>query len=108
MSIRLEKTWLPLTAANLKAVKGQLGVYQLGSEEDGVTFIGYAGGKSLFGLKGELQSRLASGPDTSFRLEVTTAYQTRYRELLMIHIADHGVPPRDNGDLPRLGKLSPA
>jgi hypothetical protein len=108
MSIRLEKPWLPLTTENLRSVKGQLGVYQLGSADDGVTFIGYAGGKSLFGLKGELNTRLSEGPETNFRLEVTTAYQTRYRELLMIHIADHGIPPRDNDKLPRLGKLSPA
>jgi len=108
MSIRLEKTWLPLTAENLKPVKGQVGVYQLGSEGDGVTFIGFAGGKSLFGLKGELEPLLSKGPNTCFRLEVTTAYHTRYRELLMIHIADHGEPPRDNGELPRLGRLSPA
>jgi len=108
MSIRLEKSWMPLTAENLKPVKGQLGVYQLGSEAEGVTFIGYAGGKSLFGLKGELETRRLKGPDTCFRIEVTSAYQTRYRELLMIHIADHGEPPRDNGELPRLGKLSPA
>lgn len=108
MSIRLEKPWLPLSTKNLLNVKGQLGVYQLGSDDDGVTFIGYAGGKSLFGLKGELNARLAEGPETCFRVEVTTAYQTRYRELLMIHIADHGIPPRDNDKLPRLGKLSPA
>ena len=47
MSIRLEKPWLPLSTENLLGVKGQLGIYQLGSVDEGVTFIGYAGGKSL-------------------------------------------------------------
>ncbi len=108
MSVRLNKPWIPLTAENLKMVKGQLGVYELGSREEGVTFIGYAGGRSLFGLKGELESRL--GQQTCFRIEVTSAYQTRYRELLMVHRADHGRYPRDNdvSALPRLGRLSPA
>ena len=109
MSIRLDKPWVPLTIENLKQVKGQLGVYQLGSETDGVTFIGCADARSLFGLKGELQSHLDAGCQAFFRVEVTSAYQTRYRELLMLHFADHQCYPSDNkeSELPRLGKLSP-
>jgi hypothetical protein len=110
MSIRLEKPWIPLTDEGLKLVKGQLGVYQLGSETEGVTYIGCADARSLFGLKGELQAHLDAGLHVSFRLEVTSAYQTRYRELLMLHFADYQCYPRDNNeaDLPKLGRLSPA
>ena len=109
MSIRLEKPWMQLDEENLKLVRGQLGVYQLGSEVDGVTFIGCADARSRFGLKGELQSHLQAGSDVCFRVEVTSAYQTRYRELLMVHFADHQCYPRDNNtsELPKLGRLSP-
>ena len=110
MSIRLDKPWILLTDENLKLVKGQLGVYQLGSETHGVTYIGCADARTLFGLKGELQAHLGAGCQVFFRLEVTSAYQTRYRELLMLHFADHQCYPRDNkeSELPRLGRLSPA
>ncbi len=110
MPLRLEKPWTPLTKEDISLVKGQLGVYQLGSEQDGVTFIGCADSRSLFGLNSALRSHLGSDlPATHFRVEVTNAYQTRYRELLMVHYADYGQYPRDNAeaDLPRLGRLSP-
>ena len=109
MSIRMDKPWIPLTDENLKLVKGQLGIYQLGSESEGVTFIGCADARTLFGLKGELLSHLEARLNISFRVEVTSAYQTRYRELLMVHFADHHCYPRDNkeSDLPKLGRLSP-
>lgn len=109
MSIRLDKPWIPLTSEDLKQVKGQLGVYQLGSEKDGVTYIGCADARTLFGLKGELQSHVDTGAEVFFRIEVTSAYQTRYRELLMVHFAEHQCYPRDNkeSELPRLGRLSP-
>ena len=109
MPIRLVKPWKLLTEENLASVKGHMGVYQLGSETAGVTFIGCADARSLFGLKGELLRHCAAGGGPAFRYEVTTAYTTRYRELLMVFFADHGVYPRDNpvAGLPRLGRLSP-
>jgi len=109
VAIRLEKAWVPLTAENLGSVKGQLGVYQLGSDELGVTFIGCADARTPFGLKSELQGHLDRGLETSFRIEITSSYQTSYRELLMVFYADHQTSPRDNDEalLPRLGRLSP-
>ncbi len=110
MSLRLDKPWTPLTTENIALVKGQLGVYQLGSESEGVTFIGCADARTLFGLNSALRSHLdAKLSGICFRIEVTSAYQTRYRELLMLHYADHDQYPRDNtiADLPRLGRLSP-
>lgn len=110
MPIRLEKAWTPLNSTELESVRGHLGVYELGCEADGVTFIGFAGGRSLFGLKSELQAHLDKGATCCFRIEITSAYQTRYRELLMVHHADHQCYPRDNieAELPRLGRLSPS
>ena len=47
---------------------------------------------------------------TQFRVEINQQYTTRYQELLMAHVADHGdVPTGNKGEaLPRLGRLSPA
>ena len=44
-----------------------------------------------------------------FRTEVNQQYTTRYQELLMLHVADHGALPVVNqaDPPPRLGRLSP-
>ena len=73
-------------------------------------FVGL-GLRSLFGLRSELERALADRPcsATRFRCEVNQQYTTRYQELLMLHVADHGALPIVNrGDPPaRLGRLSP-
>src|SRR5262252_867957 len=98
MSIRLEKSWIDLTQENVAELRAELGVYQIADERGEVVFIGYAGGRSLFGLKGELQSALGRyrGRKLRFRVEVTSQYLSRHEELLMIHKHDHGDLPRDN------------
>lgn len=112
MSIRLEKPWLPLVPDTVRALPGQLGVYQIADAEGRILYIGYAGGRSRFGLRGELEAqcvrRTRDGDrGARFRVEVHMAYLTRYQELLMIHRADHGALPPEN-DLPRrLGRLHP-
>jgi hypothetical protein len=82
-----------------------MGVFQLGDDAGAVLYIGFAGGKSLFGLRGELEKRLGTAP--RFRYEVNNQYQTRWRELLMLHQAAHGGVPELNlrEPLPKLGQL---
>lgn len=107
--MRLEKPWLN-SAAALGLLHGNLGVFQLGDAHGRVVFIGYAGGKSTFGLQGAVREALAAHPvATSVRYEITTAYHTRYRELLMLHVADFGERPAGNttDDGITLGQLSP-
>ena len=101
----------PLDAEQVAGLGGHMGVYELASGEGEVIFIGFAGGRSLFGLRGELQERLAETDreGASFRCEITTAYLSRYKELLMLHAARHGSVPRENlADAPELGRMSPA
>jgi hypothetical protein len=107
--VRLDKPWRPLTEATVADLRGELGVYQLGDEAGRVLRIGYAGGRSLFGLRGELGAVLAAGEATRFRVEVTAQYLSRYEELLMVHKADFGaLPPGNAADgRRRLGRLSP-
>ncbi len=108
-AVRLDKPWRELDAANVAQLAGELGVYQLADADGRVVRIGYAGGRSLFGLRGELQAALASGGAAKFRLEVTAQYLSRYEELLMVHMADFGSLPEGNADDAhrRLGRLSP-
>ncbi len=114
MGIRLDKDWRRLSADEVARLPGQLGVYQIRGSAGEIVRIGYAGGRSLFGLRGLLAEELAArdGPGFAFRVEVTMQYLSRWQELLMLHQADHGELPRDNRDapdLPRdLGRLSPA
>jgi hypothetical protein len=109
MGVRLEKPWRALTAANVAGLAAELGVYQLGDGQGRILQIGYAGGRTLFGLRSELEAALAAGEAVSFRTEVNAQYLSRYEELLMVHKADFGDLPAGNGAdaRRRLGRLSP-
>ena len=101
--------WRALVPEQVASVGSQLGVYQLADSRGRVTLIGYAGGRSRFGLRGEVGDHLGRADATTFRVEATSAYLSRYRELLMVHVADHGVLPDGNREDPgRIGRLSPA
>jgi len=106
MSLRLTKPWIPIGHA-LHRLHGHLGIFQLANAEGETIYIGYAGAKGKFGLKAAVtdaaQEMTAA---TQVRVEITTAYHTRFRELLMLHVADHGQLPAGNPPI-RLGKLSP-
>lgn len=111
MAVRMSKPWRELTAEAVAALPGQLGVYQLAEPDGTILRIGYAGGRSLFGLTGELKRELEArqGAPTLFRVEVNMQYLTRYEELLMVHLADHGsLPPGNPAEARRrLGRISP-
>ena len=106
MSVRLQKPWRALDRQELCNVSGQLGVFQLADDAQEIVYIGFAGGRSIFGLQGELEAKL--GEASFFRLEVTTAYRTRHREPLMLHHAEFGAYPVKNtgDDVKGLGRLS--
>ncbi len=103
MGVRLDKDWIDLNAEAVARLPGQLGVYEVADRRGVVVYIGFAGGRSRFGLRGEVESWL--GRAERFRFEVNMQYTTRYRELLMAHQADHGRLPAENTDPPSLGRL---
>lgn len=109
MGIRNTRPFRPLTQAEVSNLGGHMGVYELANDKGDVLFVGYAGGKSLFGLRGEIEAHLENRVATGFRVEVTTAYLTRHQELLMVFIADHGqLPVLNRADAAvGLGRLSP-
>lgn len=107
--MRLTEPWLTRDEA-LACLHGNLGVFQLADSAGKVVFIGFAGGLSKFALLGEVREAFeVHGIATQVRYEITSAYHTRYRELLMLHIADHGAWPTLNDDTSdiTLGQLSP-
>lgn len=105
----LRGAWLPLTQDAVEAAPGCPGVYQL-ADHQGLPFrIGYAGGKSLFGLRGELARLIAenAGREVRFRMEVNMQYISRWKELMMVHRALYGEIPVGNpkSDAEHLGFL---
>lgn len=109
MAVRLDKPWMPLTAEHVARVTGHLGVYQLANAVGDIVYIGVAGGRAPFGLKGALLDVLDVPPAgaTQFRFEVNMAYHSRYLELLQAYRHDHGRLPVANTDVDehRLGRL---
>jgi hypothetical protein len=107
MALRFAKPWIDL-AQGLDKLRGQMGVFQLADHQQQVIYIGYAGGKSLHGLRGEIGQAAQSYTNAKFmRFEITTSYLSRYKEILMIHQADFGELPEYSPKI-KLGRLSPA
>ena len=110
MSIRLDKPWIELSKESIDKVTGHLGVYQLANAGKEIIYIGIAGARSRFGLRGELQKWLELDDITNsfFRLEVTMAYKTRHVELLQIFLHDFKRLPlaNKNMNVTSLGRLN--
>ncbi len=107
MAVRMTKPWVPIHDG-LSRLRGHLGVFQLANADGDVIYIGYAGGRSQYGIRAEVAAAAERIPTAvSVRVEITTAYLSRFRELMMVHIADHGTAPEHNPPV-KLGKLSPA
>ena len=113
----LNKPWTRFDSTDARHLPGNLGVYELGDADGRVLYIGYAGGRSLFGLRGVLAGHFdAAEPNpvlrdraVAFRYEVNQMYLTRWQELLSRYRADHGRVPEGNEAgaevLPRLGRI---
>ena len=106
MGLSIRRNWAPLEAATVKAVPAQVGVYEISGADGKVLIVGCAGGRSLFGLRGELQRELAArGAGHAFRWEATSTYLSRRDELLMLHFGQSGSFPPDNPPRPGLRPL---
>jgi len=113
VSLEIKRPWQDLDPAVTADIPAQLGVYQISDAVGTVLFVGFAGGRAAFGLRGVLtdEARQPRPEARRFRCEVTMQYTSRWQELLMAHVARAGALPRDNvgpGHQPyRLGRLSP-
>ena len=100
--LQIRSEWRVLDDEEVGLLEPAVGVYEV--RVDGVVLrIGYAGARSLFGLRGELGALADTIPGAEFRAEVTSAYLSRWHELLGAHAAAHGCAPlgNDRSDLPR-------
>ena len=100
----INKAWSDCAALNPRGLPGTVGVYELADAQGEVIFIGYAGGRALMGLRGEIAAH-CGGKETfdvtrsrvaRFRYEVTASYLTRWLELLARYRQDTGVLPPGN------------
>lgn len=113
----INKPWTPYVEQEMRHLPGNLGVYEIGDADGAVVYIGYAGGRSLFGLKGVIRDHFSdretnpilSQRAASYRYEINQMYLTRHTDLLMRHREDHGAVPDGNEasdqPLPRLGRF---
>ena len=100
----MNKPWSRYTPGNERSLPGYLGVYELGDNEGQVIYIGYAGGRSPFGLRGVLTGHFGPAEPNpvireraaAFRYEVNQMYFTRWRELLLRYREAHGRAPEGN------------
>jgi hypothetical protein len=102
-------TWTRLTTEAARAAGCYLGTYRLRNDQDEIVYIGYAGSRAAFGLRGLLEEHLRSATEPLwFTTDVTSSYLTRYQELLMLHRFEHGGLPRYNREnIDRIGRLTP-
>ena len=110
MGIRLDKSWETLDAETIASLPAQLGVYQVADEDENVLSVGYAGARHLFGIRSALDDELQflGKKATKFRYEFTSNYRSRWDELLMLHLCDHGqLPGHQRDEERRIGRLSP-
>lgn len=93
----ISKPWLEASEENLRRAPGALGVYEIGDAEGRTLLIGFAGGRSRYGLRGEIERRLSEFPAChSYRYEVNMMYLTRYVELLERHLQNEPELPPGN------------
>ncbi len=111
MGIRLDKPWQRLEDAAIDALPAQLGVYHVAGDEGEVLSVGYAGAREPFGMQSALRREMEQhdGSATQFRYEFTSNYRSRWDELLMVHLADHGeLPEPQRAEAARVGRLNPS
>lgn len=100
----LNKAWTDYDPATARKLPGALGVYEIGDSEGNVLYVGFAGGKSRYGLRGEIMARFdPASPQGALatqarkhRYEVNMMYMTRFVELLEKHEDALGVLPAGN------------
>ncbi len=104
----MTKPWRKIAPDAFDALPGQLGVFEFADDGEQVVYIGCADARSRFGLRSAMADALIRCPAArGFRIEVTTAYRSRFLELLMAYRAERGAIPIYNDAVPGLGRLSP-
>lgn len=99
----LNKPWIEASDGTLGRLPGALGVFELRSAAGEINFVGFAGGRSRYGLRSAIKDSMeqlraaGDGPD-AFRYEVNQMYLTRYIEVLEKYIHAAGDIPGNKAD----------
>lgn len=101
----------PLWGPAARKLSGSNGVYELADAAGRVLYVGYAGSRARFGLRGKLLDHFSErepnpeirGKARYFRYEVTSSYLSRWVEILGRHNQAGTLPPANvrARDLPR-------
>jgi hypothetical protein len=100
----LRKPWETYDPADWKELSGSYGVYELADAGDSVIFIGYAGPRARFGLRGKIMDHFSEnelnpkirGRVAKFRYEVNSMYYSRWVDLLGRFQEDYDTLPEGN------------
>ena len=113
----LRKPWETYDPADWKELSGSYGVYELADAGDSVIFIGYAGPRARFGLRGKIMDHFSEnelnpkirGRVAKFRYEVNSMYYSRWVDLLARYREDYDKLPEGNEasdeHMPTLGRF---
>jgi hypothetical protein len=114
----LRKPWETYDPAAWKELAGSYGVYELADAEESVIYIGYAGPRARFGLRGKIMDHFSdSEPNpvireraAKFRYEVNSMYYSRWVDLLGRFREDYEQIPDGNAasdeELPTLPRFN--
>lgn len=91
--LAIRSPWSELSDIAVAALHANPGVYELADASGETLLIGYAGGKSLFGLRGEVGKYIGDPKAAMFRVEQNMQYISRWKELLMVFRSQEGVLP---------------
>lgn len=97
-SWEIRMPWTTYDADNTKAISGSNGVYEVADEEGRVIYIGNAGGRELFGIRGRIMRHFSPeepnpairGRAHRYHYEVTSMWLSRWVEMLGRYREDHG------------------
>jgi hypothetical protein len=100
----LRKPWESYDPAEWKELSGSYGVYELADVQDNVIYIGFAGSRSRFGLRGKIMDHFSEKEINpvirdrvaKFRYEVNSMDYSRWVDLLGRFHEDHDKLPEGN------------
>ena len=110
--------WAPFRREDVPVISGSLGIYEIADAAGSLLYAGYAGGRTLHGLRGciaacfsgELPFAAALATAASYRYEVNSSYLGRWLEILGRYREEHGALPPGNmaegADLPTLPRFT--
>jgi hypothetical protein len=113
----IAKPWQSFDPARVKHLPNTYGVYELADERGEVIYIGYAGSKANFGIRGRLADHFSEHEPNPvireraarYRYEVFSMYYGRWVDLLARHREDYeAIPPGNQASpehIPTLGRF---